>query len=50
MFLEPPRQVASLAMHPGCFAVFHPHDLHRPGCRLGEKRRVRKIVMKVALA
>jgi YhcH/YjgK/YiaL family protein len=48
MFLEAPRQVASLAMRPGYFAVFYPHDIHRPGCLLGEKRRVRKIVMKVA--
>lgn len=50
MFMEPPRQVASLAMRPGYFAVFYPHDIHRPGCHLGEKRRVRKIVMKVACA
>lgn len=49
MFLKPPVQVASLPMHPGFFAVFFPHDLHRPGCHLVEKRRVRKIVMKVAI-
>jgi YhcH/YjgK/YiaL family protein len=47
MFLQPPQQVASLAMRPGFFAVFYPHDIHRPGCHLKEKRRVRKIVMKV---
>jgi len=48
MFLKPPPHVASLAMQPGFFGVFYPHDIHRPGCHLREKRRVRKIVMKVA--
>ena len=48
MFLAPPPQFASLAMRPGLFAVFYPNDIHRPGCHPGEKRRVRKIVMKVA--
>jgi YhcH/YjgK/YiaL family protein len=49
MFLKPPTQFASLAMRPGYFAAFFPHDVHRPGCHLQEKRRVRKIVMKVAV-
>lgn len=49
MFLQPPQQVASLVMRPGFFAVFYPHDIHRPGCHLKEKRRVRKIVMKIAV-
>jgi YhcH/YjgK/YiaL family protein len=48
MFLQPP-QFASLPMRPGFFAVFYPHDIHRPGCHLKEKRRVRKIVMKVVV-
>jgi YhcH/YjgK/YiaL family protein len=50
LFLKPPQHFASLAMHPGYFAVFYPHDVHRPGCHLQEKRRVHKIVMKVAVA
>jgi YhcH/YjgK/YiaL family protein len=49
MFLAPPQQAASLPMRPGFFAVFYPHDIHRPGCRQQEKRRVRKIVMKAAV-
>jgi len=49
MFLKPPQHVASLPMRPGWFGVFYPHDIHRPGCHLLEKRRVRKIVMKVAV-
>jgi YhcH/YjgK/YiaL family protein len=48
MFLVPPQEVASLAMRPGFFAVFYPHDTHRPGCRQQGKQRVRKIVLKVA--
>jgi YhcH/YjgK/YiaL family protein len=48
VFLKPPEHVASLVMKPGCFGVFYPHDIHRPGCRLREKCRVRKIVLKVA--
>lgn len=49
IFLGPPRQAASLPMRPGWFAVFHPHDIHRPGVQLGGAQRVRKIVLKVAL-
>jgi biofilm protein TabA len=48
MFLAAPRQFASLPMKPGYFAVFFPHDIHRPGCHLGGKCRVRKIVVKIA--
>lgn len=49
MFLAPPPRFASLPMRPGFFAVFYPQDIHRPGVLLREKRRVRKIVMKVAV-
>lgn len=49
LFLAPPQQVASLPMRPGFFAVFFPHDTHRPGCHLRDKRRVRKIVVKVVV-
>ncbi len=49
MFLKPPQHAASLVMKPGCFGVFFPHDIHRPGCHLQDRSRVRKIVMKVAV-
>ena len=49
MFLKAPEHVASLPMRPGWFAILYPHDIHRPGCHLGGKRNVRKIVMKVAV-
>jgi YhcH/YjgK/YiaL family protein len=49
MFLKPPQHFASLEMRSGYFAVFYPHDIHRPGCRLRGKQQVRKIVLKVAV-
>lgn len=49
VFLGPPGHAASLPMKPGCFGVFYPHDIHRPGCRLQERQKVRKIVVKVAV-
>jgi YhcH/YjgK/YiaL family protein len=49
MFLTPPKEFASLVMKPGHFAVFYPQDVHRPGCNLRDKRRVRKIVVKVQI-
>ncbi len=48
IFFKPPTFAASLPMRPGWFAVFYPHDIHRPGVHLGEKQRVRKIVLKAA--
>jgi YhcH/YjgK/YiaL family protein len=47
IFLQPPPDFASLVMRPGYFAVFFPHDIHRPNCNLHGKSRVRKIVLKV---
>jgi biofilm protein TabA len=49
MFLKPPQEFASLVMKPGRFAVFYPQDVHRPGCSLRDKRRIRKIVVKVQI-
>ncbi|MCU0561345.1 MAG: YhcH/YjgK/YiaL family protein [Desulfobacterales bacterium] len=49
LFLQPPPHFASLPMRPGYFAIFFPHDIHRPGCSLRGVLRVRKIVMKVAV-
>jgi YhcH/YjgK/YiaL family protein len=47
VFLEPPRDTASLVMQPGYFAVLYPPEVHRPNCDLHGKRHVRKIVVKV---
>lgn len=47
VFLEEPGDYASLVLRPGLFAVFFPHDVHRPGCSIREPARVRKLVFKV---
>lgn len=39
-----------ITMLPGRFAIFFPHDAHRPGIAWGEPMKVRKIVLKVALS
>lgn len=32
---------------PGCYCVFFPDDIHRPGCAVGKSDRVRKVVAKI---
>ena len=39
-----------LVMRAGNFAVFWPHDGHKPSCALGAPVQVRKVVMKVRVA
>jgi len=46
---EAPEQYCSLSMRPGRFAVFFPHDIHRPGRRIKGGQRVRKLVVKVEI-
>lgn len=38
-----------LIMTEGCFAVFFPNDIHRPGCIFESPSKIRKIVVKVAM-
>ena len=38
---------ASLDCEAGDFAVFFPHDIHKPGVKLTDGEKVRKIVVKV---
>lgn len=35
---------------PGCYSIFFPADVHRPACMSGEPMKVRKVVVKVAVA
>lgn len=35
---------------PGCYSIFFPQDVHRPACASGESMKVRKVVVKVAVA
>lgn len=40
---------STLIMTPGCFAIFFPTDIHRPGCICESACKIRKIVVKVAM-
>ncbi|CAN5364504.1 YhcH/YjgK/YiaL family protein [soil metagenome] len=37
----------ALVLRAGNFAIFWPHDGHKPSCAVGAPRQVRKVVMKV---
>ena len=41
--------ISRLVLTPGMFAVFYPHDAHRPGCFLDKREEVKKIVVKVKI-
>ncbi|MCK4649073.1 YhcH/YjgK/YiaL family protein [bacterium] len=47
IILKAPETFSSIAMAPGMFVVFFPHDIHRPGCDLNGTSENRKICMKV---
>ena len=36
-----------LVLGTGAYAVFHPTDIHRPGCAAGAPAKVRKVVVKI---
>jgi biofilm protein TabA len=44
------RDDQPLYMSAGNFAVFWPHDGHKPGCAVNEPSAIRKVVMKVRVA
>jgi len=44
---EDPTESTPLALAPGHFALFFPHDGHKPGCFSGPSARIRKVVIKV---
>ena len=37
-----------LIAEPGCYSIFYPNDLHRPGCCVDVPEKVRKVVVKVS--
>jgi YhcH/YjgK/YiaL family protein len=49
VFLEEPKDSASLVMRRGNFAVIYPNVPHRPNCDVHGKLHVRKIVVKVCM-
>ena len=42
-----PEHYGTMIMEPGFFALFHPHDVHRPCRALENPAAVRKLVLKV---
>jgi len=42
-----PSDSTPLHLPPGSFAIFLPHDGHKPGCLSGSSCRVKKVVVKV---
>ncbi len=36
-----------LVLGTGAYAIFHPTDIHRPGCAMGAPAKVRKVVVKI---
>jgi biofilm protein TabA len=49
-FYHDPPASTSVLLCAGDFAIFHPHDAHKPGCMAGGRDEVRKIVVKVRVA
>jgi YhcH/YjgK/YiaL family protein len=49
VFYHNSEGMSQLVLTPGMFAVFYPHDAHRPGCFLDKPEPVRKIVVKVKI-
>lgn len=47
LFTDLPNQESCLRLLPGEFAVFMPHDVHRPLCADGESSEIRKAVVKI---
>ncbi len=48
-FFEEPAFGVPLTVRAGDFAVFFPSDGHKPRCRIGEAKTIRKIVVKIAV-
>lgn len=49
IFYHSAKSMSRIVLTPGMFAVFYPHDAHRPGCFLDTPEPVRKIVIKVKI-
>lgn len=47
VLFKSPQHYGRLPLEPGRFALLYPHDIHRPGCELGAKEQVRKMVVKI---
>ncbi|WP_032094058.1 MULTISPECIES: YhcH/YjgK/YiaL family protein [Pasteurellaceae] len=50
LFYKDAQAESELVMQPGSFAVFFPEDVHRPACIEGERGKIRKVVVKIAIS
>jgi len=50
MFYKAVKQEVDMLLKPGVYAVFFPNDVHRPCCMASSAARVKKVVIKIALA
>ena len=46
-FFATVAEETDLVLGTGAYAVFHPTDIHRPGCAAGVPAKVRKVVVKI---
>lgn len=50
LFYSGVENESTLSMTPGCFAIFMPSDVHRPGCAADQPEAIRKVVIKVKVS
>ena len=48
-FLKGDSGICQFDVQPNQFAVFYPHEAHKPGCSIDGPETVRKIVVKIAV-
>ena len=49
MFYADAVEMTSLVLGLGSFAIFHPHDGHKPGCLASSPSQIKKAVVKVRI-
>lgn len=48
-FFADPAQENFVIATDGCYSIFFPEDLHRPGCMIEKPEKIRKVVVKINL-
>lgn len=50
IFYKPTQSEGQIVLSPGRYCIFWPGELHRPGCSKDGRKKVKKIVVKIAAA
>jgi biofilm protein TabA len=50
IFYKDVKQEVDMLLKPGVYAILFPNDVHRPCCMTGTTAKVKKVVIKIALA